>query len=236
MTKPFYKNFVDKVNELNALIRHSSINLCIDEDAVHEYSARCSVYCNDTKCGTMLLYYSPKKNSFKADIRKITIVEVRDEISTFFDTESVERKSEVDKPKQVIKGLYAYVDGSFIHKKIGFGAVILLNGEIVAEFSGMVTEPTYQHARQVSGELMAVGKVIQWCIANNIQEIAIYYDYEGIEHWVTGKWKAKQVLTQRYSDYVRKSNVKIQWKKVAAHTGVYWNEYVDVLAKNATQQ
>jgi ribonuclease HI len=103
----------------------------------------------------------------------------------------------------------------------------------VAEFSGKVLDPDYQHARQVAGELMAVGKVIQWCLAQQQNRIAIYYDYEGIEHWVTGKWKAKQLLTQRYRDYVQKSGVSIQWVKVTAHTGDYWNEYVDQLAKQA---
>ena len=65
------------------------------------------------------------------------------------------------------------------------------------------------------------------------KKVASLYDYEGIEHWVTGKWKAKQLLTQRYRDYVQKSGVSIQWVKVAAHTGDYWNEYVDQLAKQA---
>lgn len=236
MSSPYYKNFAEKVIELNNRLTKNTICIGIDEDAVHEYSARCSVFENDSKCGTMLLYYSPTKNSFKADVRKITVQEIREKIENLFEAGKVETKKEVHKPAEISKGLYAYVDGSYIHKRIGFGAVILSNGEIIAEFSGQVTDPTYQHARQVSGELMAVGKVVQWCITNNIKEIAIYYDYEGIEHWVTGKWKAKQILTQRYSDYVRKSQVKIYWKKVAAHTGVYWNEYVDVLAKNGAQQ
>lgn len=234
MSAPFKKNFEKKVEELNKLLQKELITIVLDYEALHEYSARCTVLYRAEKSGTCLLYYSPKRNSFKVDVRKIKLVEVQDKISTHFDNENVGKGySESRKPERNVNGILAYVDGSFLDNTVAYGAVVLLGEQKLAEFSGVVADPNYQHARQVAGELMAVGKVIQWCVANNVTEISIFYDYEGIEHWVTGKWKAKQLLTQRYRDFIVKSNVKITWVKVAAHTGVYWNEYVDSLAKNA---
>ena len=234
MNAPFKKNFEKKIEDLNKLLHKDLITIVMDYEALHEYNVRCDVLYRAEKAGTILLYYSPKKNSFKADVRKVKLIDVQEKISKYFDQEKVEKAySETKQSEKKISGLKAYVDGSFLDNRVAYGAVVLLEEQMLIEFSGIVSDPNYQHARQVAGELMAVGKVIQWCVANSVTEVSIFYDYEGIEHWVTGKWKAKQILTQRYRDFVVKSNVKINWIKVAAHTGVYWNEYVDSLAKNA---
>jgi len=228
------EHFIRKLQDLNALLHKESAVLYYNDEDIKEYSLRCELQIHNTKCGNVIIYYSPKKKRFKASISSIGSQVVYDILAQNVD-EVIEKL-----PKKTHKvadnspqGLFAYVDGSFSNNIVTFGAVILDNNELVTEFSGKVLEPSYQHARQVAGELMAVGKVIQWCLSHNCHQIAIHYDYEGIEHWVTGKWKAKQLLTQRYRDYVQNSGVSIHWVKVAAHTGVYWNEYVDKLAKQA---
>ena len=65
--------------------------------------------------------------------------------------------------------------------------------------------------------------------------ITIYYDYEGIEKWANGIWKANKAGTQRYKEFVAKQREKIEisFSKVAAHTGVKYNEMADQLAKAA---
>lgn len=127
-----------------------------------------------------------------------------------------------------------YVDGSFFNDCVGYAAVILRNGALLKTISGTVKDEAFVNSRQVGGELMAVIKAIEWCRENGITSISLYYDYTGIKAWATGEWKAKKPLTRFYTDYIRKSGIKIFWKKVKSHSGNYWNDYVDKLARNIT--
>ena len=70
---------------------------------------------------------------------------------------------------------------------------------------------------------------------NGYKEIEICYDYEGIEKWVTGAWRSKTELTQKYATSMREwsKSIHIHFTKVAAHTNVYFNEMADELAKSA---
>ncbi|MEK6324413.1 MAG: RNase H family protein [Acidobacteriota bacterium] len=124
-----------------------------------------------------------------------------------------------------------YVDGSFINGATGFGAVILKDGKVVDELSGAVDASEVNNTRQVAGELIAVKEALKWCREHLINEVSIYYDYLGIEKWATGKWKAKQPLTQEYARFVRECPIKIHWHKVDSHTGNRWNDRADALAK-----
>ncbi|MBN1501352.1 MAG: hypothetical protein JW982_14425 [Spirochaetes bacterium] len=128
-----------------------------------------------------------------------------------------------------------YVDGSFINGISGYGAVILKGNEVLEKLSGSLTDKKYTSIRQVSGELFAVIISAEWCIKNKFQNVNIFYDYKGIECWVTGEWKAKNSVTREYADFIRNSGLKIKWHKVAAHTGDKWNEEADRLAKNGIQ-
>ncbi|MFQ3660668.1 MAG: RNase H family protein [Anaerolineae bacterium] len=126
-------------------------------------------------------------------------------------------------------GYRAYVDGSFINGRVGYGAVILHGDEIVTELSGEVT--SYQESRQVAGELSAVMRVVAYCKAQGIPQIDIFYDYAGVEMWATGRWKAKLPMTQAYQQYMSSSTVKVRFHKVTSHSGNPWNDYADALAR-----
>lgn len=130
----------------------------------------------------------------------------------------------------------AYVDGSWIDGRIGYGAVVLHGEAPVMEFSGAVPTDYAAGTRQVAGELVAAGKVIAWCKANGIREIEVYHDYIGVAAWPEGTWKANQPLTQRYAKFVRESNVRVHFIKVKAHSGDRWNDYADALAKRGAGQ
>ena len=78
--------------------------------------------------------------------------------------------------------------------------------------------------RNVSGEILGCLKAIQYAIDHHYEAICIYYDYEGIEKWATGLWKANKEQTQ---------NIDIYFQKVLAHSGDYYNEVADGLAKKA---
>jgi len=132
------------------------------------------------------------------------------------------------------KGTYeVYVDGSFFNDSVSYAAVILKDGALLKTIKGVVKEEDFISSRQVGGELMAVMKALEWCKENKITSITLYYDYIGIKAWVTGEWKAKKPLTRFYADHVKKSGIKIYWKKVKSHSGNYWNDYVDKLAKRS---
>ena len=64
---------------------------------------------------------------------------------------------------------------------------------------------------------------------------ALLYDYEVVEKWVTGVWRAKTPLTRKYAVHMQEAGKKIQisFCKVAAHTGNHYNEEADQLAKSA---
>ena len=56
--------------------------------------------------------------------------------------------------------------------------------------------PEFIEFRNVAAELEGVKEAVKWAIAYNKRKIIIYYDYEGIEKWAAGTWKAKKDLTR----------------------------------------
>jgi ribonuclease HI len=123
------------------------------------------------------------------------------------------------------------VDGSFIDGATGYGAVILKHGTVVDELSGAVDASEVNGTRQVAGELAGVKEALKWCLRHSVNEVAIYYDYLGIEKWARGQWKTNQPLTKAYARFVSDCPIKIQWRKVDSHTGNRWNDRADALAK-----
>lgn len=127
-----------------------------------------------------------------------------------------------------------YVDGSYLNGAVGYGAVALKEAEVLREFSGPVVAEGAEAARNVTGELVAVGHALKWCQKQGFRRVELYFDYKGIEKWATGAWKAKQPLTQRYKAFMEQlqnAGLQVSFRKVKAHSGDYWNEYVDQLAK-----
>ena len=136
--------------------------------------------------------------------------------------------------------LLAYVDGSFdvAIGKYAFGCVILTpDGEIIRE-SGNGDNPEALAIRNVAGEMLGAMTAVRWAIKNGYDTIELRYDYEGIEKWATGAWKAKNALTQKYAEYMQRQKryIKISFQKVKAHSGDYYNEEADKLAKEALRR
>ncbi|MDO5135368.1 MAG: ribonuclease H family protein [Eubacteriales bacterium] len=133
------------------------------------------------------------------------------------------------------RGLVAYVDGSYDHslKKYAFGCIILTPAGETVRLGGCGKDPEALAIRNVAGEMLGAMHALRWAMKNGFQSLLLRYDYEGIEKWVTGAWKAKNLLTQKYADYMRRNGraVSISFEKVQAHTGDYYNEEADKLAK-----
>lgn len=135
--------------------------------------------------------------------------------------------------------LTAYIDGSFDKRTGAVGAGgIIFRGNEEAEFSFGTRESLYTAYWNVAGELLAARHVIEEALAGGYDECHIYYDYMGIEMWATGRWKANNPLTQSYAAFCKAAanNVKLVFHKVAAHTGVAYNERADSLAKAGTKK
>lgn len=143
--------------------------------------------------------------------------------------------------------LIAFVDGSFSDKlkepypkKYSYGALIISKayGKVLEDrlFNSYKDEEGLK-IQNVAGELKGVMEVLKWTQTNNFNKITFYYDYEGIEKWVTGEWKAKNAITQEYVNFVKeykeKADIEIYFEHVKAHSGISYNEQVDKLAKAA---
>lgn len=147
---------------------------------------------------------------------------------------SKEAAGVVEVPENMV---IAYVDGSF-EKSIGryaFGCVLLTpDGQEIRE-SGSGSDPAGVAIRNVAGEMLGAMNAVKWAQENGYPAVEIRYDYEDVEKWVTGVWRAKTPLTSKYAVHMQEAGKKIQisFCKVAAHTGNHYNEEADQLAKSA---
>lgn len=130
----------------------------------------------------------------------------------------------------------AYVDGSYnvATKEYAYGAVIFHNGKEV-HFSKKFNDPELASMRNVAGEIEGSMCAMNYCLEHGIGSLDIYYDYEGIEKWCTGAWKANKEGTIAYRDFYRKASeqVEIRFVKVKGHSGDKYNDLADKLAKQA---
>ena len=136
--------------------------------------------------------------------------------------------------------LLAYVDGSYDNslKKYAFGCVFILpDGKIYTEYGNGDNAQSLQH-RNVTGEMLGAMYAVKTAMRSGFSAVELCYDYEGIEKWVTGAWRSKTELTQKYAAAMRewKKSIGISFRKVAAHTNVYYNELADRMAKTGLRE
>lgn len=135
----------------------------------------------------------------------------------------------------------AYVDGSFnpIIGMYGGGGIVFDQNGKPTKFTVHGRNMEYVESRNVAGEIEAV-KYSFWLAFWNfgLDELTVFYDYEGIQKWADGEWNANKPLTREYAEEVNKlrgSGKKIYFEKVRAHSGDYWNGEADRLAKAACE-
>lgn len=163
--------------------------------------------------------------SFSTEEEAIAFLEGRDIVATHC-------KQASDKDTLII-----YVDGSYSEelKRYSFGIIYIQpSGEII-EDSAWGNDEEVLLNRNVAGELLGVMTAIKWAKSSSYTKIVLRYDYEGIEKWINGEWKAKSIIAKQYVDYMRENTtgMEVKFEKVIAHAGDKLNEKVDQLAKAA---
>lgn len=149
--------------------------------------------------------------------------------------EYMEGQKSRQKTPDTAKSLLCYVDGSYDDslKKYAFGCVFLLeDGRIYTECGNGDNPQSLQH-RNVTGEMLGAMFAVKAAMLNGFQAVEIRYDYQGIEKWVTGEWRSKTELTQKYAAAMREwsRSIRITFTKVPAHSNVRYNELADRMAK-----
>ena len=128
--------------------------------------------------------------------------------------------------------LDVYVDGSFSGNNYGWGFAVYNGNELIHSDYGTGTNADAISMRNVAGELAATLRAVQWAVKNN-RRIVIHHDYIGISAWVTGEWKTKNELTQKYAAYMNRYSNSFTFNKVKGHSGNVGNNVADKLARKA---
>ena len=132
--------------------------------------------------------------------------------------------------------MIAYVDGSHNQEidYYSYGAICFYRDK-KEEIADRGQEEKLLKMRNVGGEIMAAQKAMEKAVAEKIEKLYLYHDYEGIEKWCTGEWKTNREATKEYQDYYEaiKDQLEVEFIKVKAHSGNKYNEEVDALAKDA---
>ena len=125
----------------------------------------------------------------------------------------------------------AYVDGSYDRRKSHYAgwAYLILTDEEIEDY-GITKEVA--ESWNINGEIEAVIQVINKAVSLGIKELNIHHDYNGIEKWAKGKWKAKSKVGQDYQRFILSTHdkIKLQFTKVKSHSGDVHNDRVDFLA------
>ncbi len=131
----------------------------------------------------------------------------------------------------------AYVDGSYNirSKKFGYGGILMRRDGTFEILQGSGTDASLASMRNVAGEIHGSMAAIRAAGKQGVKSITVFYDYMGIEMWADNKWKANKEGTIEYKAFISemRNSMEIRFQKVAAHTGVRFNELVDKLAKES---
>lgn len=133
--------------------------------------------------------------------------------------------------------LVAFVDGSYDaqSKRYGFGCVLLTAEGVIQTENGVGDHPEATSARNVAGELQGTLVALKRAEALGYKKLLICHDYTGIAAWFRGEWRANTFVSKQYvaAAEAYRGVLEVSFQKIAAHTGVTYNEMADRLAKSA---
>lgn len=156
----------------------------------------------------------------------------RQEAEAFVGIESVTEESKHIDENMV----YAFVDGSYNNatQVYGYGGFLMDHGKRYV-LQGHGDDPEMASMRNVAGEILGAMAAVKLAVEKGLPDLAIYYDYLGIEMWATGGWKRNKTGTIAYYEYMQqvRDKIRVTFIKVKGHSGVEGNEEADRLAKEA---
>ncbi|TNK83574.1 RNase H family protein [Mycoplasmopsis pullorum] len=135
----------------------------------------------------------------------------------------------------------AFIDGSskLIDKSrsiYAYGLILKTNKE--QNTFSEVFDDSLTIYRNVAGEIRAAVQAIAWAIKNNKRKLILFFDYIGIQKWITKEWDAKNALTKSYVKEVTRilNLIDIEFIHVKSHSGIKYHNQADKLAKKALQK
>lgn len=130
--------------------------------------------------------------------------------------------------------LNIYVDGSHcsLENINGVGCVMV---EKDKEIHTISKQTKGNDQWNVGAEIDSALTAVNWAMDNGYEAVIINYDYLGIEMWATGSWNANNPITSSYARRMREAaqHIDIRFRKVKAHSGNFFNDLADKMARQA---
>lgn len=197
------------------------------------YRKRCPKY-QDNNCANC-------KKQDSCEYRLSALVKRQGEVKAAYDIAKEVRTKEKPKVTDFVpftdstKKAFAYTRGSFNINNSTYGyGVVLCYGEEIKEDSNHGNKENVIGLRNIAGELLGASQAVNMAKAVGINELTLYYVYDGVEKYVTGEWKAKDPCMASYRAFMEKCGVKILFKKIKNTDPVENSKRAEYLAQKET--
>ena len=99
------------------------------------------------------------------------------------------------------KSITAYIDGSYTKDKdySGYAVVFVKDNCILESISGC----SYKNIKlqNVTAELTAAMKAVEWAVNRRYSHIMIFHDFMGVSKILSGEWGVKNPFTRFYKKF-----------------------------------
>jgi len=205
---------------IDTLKKNLNIDLCSID--YHDYHVNVKI----DPYNFFSIWYAPSKNRFSINVKGVENKKASQILELWNDF----LENDFYK-KERLRGWHLFCDGSFKDDIPSWAFCVVRDSNIIHKEKGVCNKKVDPSFRNVAAEIEAVKNGIQWLERHNVSSVTIHYDYEGLEKWAKGKWKTKNTLTEKYRDFFKNIKMKISWNKIKSHSGHFFNDLVDSMAK-----
>lgn len=122
-----------------------------------------------------------------------------------------------------------YTDGSKLMDQVGCAFIVIKNNTIIKKNQFRLSD----NSTVFSAEALAILEACRFLIRNGLENSRIFSDSMSVLQELAGQ-QTKNDLIREIKELIKSLPIKFFWVK--AHRGTYWNEKVDMLAKDATRK